>query len=78
MLKEFRDKMNERLVFWIGEVKPAQARWWPSGPSGSTSCRPPWLEFQTAWTKELDRLMKQRQSQDFGAQLTALLQQGTA
>jgi hypothetical protein len=26
----------------------------------------PWLDFQEAWTKELDRLMKQRQSPDFG------------
>lgn len=25
MLAEFRDKMNKRLEFWIGEVKPAQA-----------------------------------------------------
>ncbi|MDX7830748.1 DUF6279 family lipoprotein [Aeromonas dhakensis] len=76
MLKEFRDKMNERLVFWIGEVKPAQAPLVAQWAQWQYELQAPWLEFQTAWTKELDRLMKQRQSQDFGAQLAALLQQG--
>ena len=76
MLKGFRDKMNERLRFWIGRVKPAQepliAQWaeWQYEMMG------PWLEFQGAWSLELDRLMKQRQSPDFGKELTRLLQQG--
>ncbi|WP_349921845.1 DUF6279 family lipoprotein [Aeromonas veronii] len=76
MLKGFREKMSERLVFWIGKVKPAQepliAQWaeWQYEMMG------PWLEFQGAWTQELDRLMKQRQSPDFGKELTRLLQQG--
>lgn len=76
MLKGFREKMNERLVFWIGKVKPAQepliAQWaeWQYEMMG------PWLEFQGAWTKELERLMKQRQSPDFGKELTRLLEQG--
>ncbi|MGL6048941.1 MAG: DUF6279 family lipoprotein, partial [Aeromonas salmonicida] len=76
MLKEFTDKMNERLVFWIGEVKPAQAPLVAQWVEWQYELQAPWLEFQTAWTKELARLMKQRQSPDFGAQLTALLQQG--
>jgi hypothetical protein len=76
MLKGFREKMNERLRFWIGKVKPAQepliAQWaeWQYEMMG------PWLEFQGAWSLELDRLMKQRQSPDFGKELTRLLQQG--
>lgn len=76
MLKGFREKMNERLRFWIGRVKPAQepliAQWaeWQYEMMG------PWLEFQGAWSLELDRLMKQRQSPDFGKELTRLLQQG--
>lgn len=76
MLKGFREKMNERLRFWIGKVKPAQepliAQWaeWQYEMMG------PWLEFQGAWTKELERLMKQRQSPDFGKELTRLLEQG--
>ncbi len=48
MLAEFRDKMNQRLEYWIGEVKPAQAplvaQWaewqYELMPPGSSS-RPP-------------------------------------
>ncbi|MFE8730986.1 hypothetical protein ACFX56_28645, partial [Aeromonas hydrophila] len=58
------------------EVKPAQAPLVAQWAQRQYELQAPWLEFQTAWTKELDRLMKQRQSQDFGAQLTALLQRG--
>jgi hypothetical protein len=76
LLKEFTGKMNERLVFWIGEVKPAQAPLVAQWVEWQYELQAPWLEFQTAWTRELDRLMQQRQSPDFGAQLTALLQQG--
>ncbi|MGL5813316.1 MAG: DUF6279 family lipoprotein [Aeromonas sp.] len=76
MLKGFRDKMNERLVFWIGKVKPAQAPLVAQWAEWQYEMMGPWLEFQGAWTKELDRLMKQRQSPDFGKELTRLLQQG--
>jgi transcriptional regulator with XRE-family HTH domain len=75
-LREFTDRMNKRLVFWIGEVKPAQAPLVAQWVAWQYELQAPWLEFQSAWTKELDRLMQQRQSPDFGAQLTALLQQG--
>jgi hypothetical protein len=75
-LREFTDRMNKRLVFWIGEVKPAQAPLVAQWVAWQYELQAPWLEFQSAWTKELDRLMQQRQSPDFGVQLTALLQQG--
>lgn len=75
-LREFTDRMNKRLVFWIGEVKPAQAPLVAQWVAWQYELQAPWLEFQSAWTKELDRLMQQRQSPDFGTQLTALLQQG--
>ncbi|MGH1408458.1 MAG: DUF6279 family lipoprotein [Aeromonas sp.] len=76
MLAEFRDKMNKRLEFWIGEVKPAQAPLVVQWAEWQYELMPPWLEFQTAWTQELDRLMKQRQSPDFTRELTELLAQG--
>lgn len=65
MLAEFRDKMNKRLEFWIGEVKPAQAPLVAQWAEWQYELMPPWLEFQESWTQELDRLMKQRQSPDF-------------
>jgi hypothetical protein len=76
MLKGFRDKMNERLEFWIGKVKPAQAPLIAQWAEWQYEMMGPWLEFQGAWTMELERLMKQRQSPDFGKELTRLLQQG--
>ncbi|MGL5303126.1 MAG: DUF6279 family lipoprotein [Aeromonas sp.] len=76
MLKEFRDKMNKRLEFWIGEVKPAQAPLVAQWAQWQYELIPPWLEFQTAWTKELQRLMSQRQSPHFTQELTHLLAQG--
>ena len=76
MLAEFRDKMNQRLEYWIGEVKPAQAPLVAQWAEWQYELMPPWLEFQTSWTKELDRLMQQRQSPDFTRELTELLAQG--
>ena len=76
MLAEFRDKMNKRLEFWIGEIKPAQVPLVAQWAEWQYELMPPWLEFQTAWTKELDRLMKQRQSPDFTRELIDLLAQG--
>ena len=76
MIKGFREKMNERLVFWIGKVKPAQEPLITQWAEWQYEMMAPWLDFQEAWTKELDRLMKQRQSPDFGQELTRLLQQG--
>ncbi|WP_421227972.1 DUF6279 family lipoprotein [Aeromonas enteropelogenes] len=76
MLAEFRDKMNKRLEFWIGEVKPAQAPLVAQWAEWQYELMPPWIEFQTSWTLELDRLMKQRQSPDFTRELTDLLAQG--
>ena len=76
MLKGFRDKMNERLIFWIGRVNPAQAPLVAQWAEWQYELMPPWLDFQEAWTKELERLMKKRQSPEFGKELTALLQQG--
>ena len=76
LLKEFTGKMNERLVFWIGKVKPAQEPLIAQWAEWQYEMMPPWLEFQEAWTKELERLMKQRQDPDFGKELTRLLQQG--
>ncbi|PJG60060.1 DUF6279 family lipoprotein [Aeromonas cavernicola] len=75
-LAEFRDKMNTRLEFWIGEVKPAQAPLIAQWAEWQYELMPPWLEFQEAWTMELDQLMKQRQSPDFAQALTALLAEG--
>ncbi|MFM4720355.1 DUF6279 family lipoprotein [Aeromonas bivalvium] len=76
MQQEFQDKLRERLVFWIGKVKPAQEPLIAQWAEWQYEMMPPWLEFQGAWTRELDRLMKQRQSPDFGKELTRLLQQG--
>jgi len=76
MLAEFRDKMNKRLVFWIGEVKPAQAPLVAQWAEWQYELMPPWLDFQESWTQELDRLMKQRQNPDFSQALTALLAEG--
>ncbi|MFM5048091.1 DUF6279 family lipoprotein [Aeromonas veronii] len=76
MLAEFRDKMNKRLEFWIGEVKPAQAPLVAQWAEWQYELMPPWLEFQESWTQELDRLMKQRQSPDFTRELTDLLAEG--
>ena len=76
MLAEFRDKMNKRLEFWIGEVKPAQAPLVAQWAEWQYELMPPWLEFQASWTQELDRLMKQRQSPDFTRELTDLLAEG--
>ncbi len=76
MLAEFRDKMNKRLEFWIGEVKPAQASLVAQWAEWQYELMPPWLEFQASWTQELDRLMKQRQSPDFTRELTDLLAEG--
>jgi hypothetical protein len=36
MIKGFREKMNERLVFWIGKVKPAQEPLITQWASGNT------------------------------------------
>lgn len=76
MLAEFRDKMNKRLVFWIGEVKPAQAPLVAQWAEWQYELMPPWLDFQESWTRELERLMKQRQSPDFTRELTDLLAEG--
>ncbi|MGE6109597.1 DUF6279 family lipoprotein [Aeromonas sobria] len=76
MQQEFQDKLRERLAFWIGKVKPAQEPLIAQWAEWQYEMMPPWLEFQGAWTRELDRLMKQRQSPDFGKELTRLLQQG--
>jgi len=76
MLAEFRDKINKRLTFWIGEVKPAQAPLVAQWAEWQYELMPPWLEFQASWTGELDRLMKQRQSPDFTRELSALLAAG--
>ena len=76
MLAGFRDKLNKRLEFWIGEVKPAQAPLVAQWAEWQYELMPPWLEFQASWTQELERLKKQRQSPDFSRELTKLLAQG--
>ncbi|MGL4505596.1 MAG: DUF6279 family lipoprotein, partial [Aeromonas sobria] len=68
--------MNKRLVFWIGEVKPAQAPLVAQWAEWQYELMPPWLDFQESWTRELERLMKQRQSPDFTRELTDLLAEG--
>lgn len=76
MLAGFRDKINKRLVFWIGEVKPAQAPLVDQWAEWQYELMPPWLDFQASWTQELDRLMKQRKNPDFSSELTRLLAEG--
>lgn len=76
VLRESTEKMNKRLVFWIGEVKPAQAPLVARWVEWQYEMMPPWIEYQRAWVGELDQLLRQRASPDFGQRLTKLLAEG--
>lgn len=75
-LKDFTEKMNKRLEFWIGSVKPAQAplvaRWveWQYELYG------PWLDYQQHWWDELEQVIKLKGTPQFEARLGTLLTSG--
>ncbi|ALP43172.1 DUF6279 family lipoprotein [Aeromonas schubertii] len=75
-LSDFTEKMNKRLLFWIGEVKPAQAplvaRWveWQYELYG------PWLDYQLHWWDELEQVLRLKGTPEFAPALERLLASG--
>ncbi|MEW7867014.1 DUF6279 family lipoprotein [Aeromonas diversa] len=75
-LREFTEKMNTRLTFWIGEVKPAQAplvaRWveWQYELYG------PWLDYQLHWWDELEQVVRLKGTPEFAPAFERLLASG--
>lgn len=76
MEREFADKMNERLVYWLGSVEPAQqplvARW----VSWQYELYGPWLDYQHQWWNEFASVVRLKGTPDFAVRLGALLTSG--
>ncbi|MGL5949422.1 MAG: DUF6279 family lipoprotein [Aeromonas sp.] len=73
---EFAQKLEKRLTYWLGEVKPAQAPLIAQWARWQYELMAPWLQFQHEWTRELARLMAKRQDPQFARELSQLLAQG--